>query len=111
MKIFILNFNQVPLVQSMAAYRELRADDLLTMMVPQQPLYPMSKIHVPVFLQPQPKQNIAVFIVRWAWWPKKEDEENSIKLEWIEIVEAQIWFLHNIPSLPSMCIFRKLNLQ
>lgn len=51
-------------MQAMAAYRELRADDLLTMLVPQQPLYPMSKIHVPVFLQPQPGQNVAVFIVR-----------------------------------------------
>lgn len=55
---------QVPLVQAMATYRELRADDLLTMLIPQQPLYPLSKIHVPVFLQPQPGQNVAVFIVR-----------------------------------------------
>jgi transmembrane protein 132 len=51
---------QVPI----EAYRELRADDLLTMVVPHQPLYPLSKIHVPVFLQPQPGQNVAVFIVR-----------------------------------------------
>lgn len=55
---------QIPLVQAMTPYRELRADDLLTMLVPQQPLYPLSKIHVPVFLQPQPGQNVAVFIVR-----------------------------------------------
>lgn len=52
----------------MTTYRELRADDLLTMLIPQQPLYPLSKIHVPVFLQPQPGQNVAVFIVRWAVW-------------------------------------------
>lgn len=57
---------QVPLVQALSAYKELRADDLLTMLVPHQPLYPLSKIHVPVFLQPQPGQNIAVFIVRWV---------------------------------------------
>jgi len=55
---------QIPLVQAMATYRELQADDTLTMLVPHQPLYPLSKIHVPVFLQPQPGQNIAVFIVR-----------------------------------------------
>lgn len=55
---------QVPLVQAMTPYRELRVDDSLTMLVPQQPLYPLSKIHVPVFLQPQPGQNIAVFNVR-----------------------------------------------
>lgn len=53
-------------MQALATYRELKADDLLTMMVPHQPLYPLSKIHVPVFLQPQPGQNVAVFIVRWA---------------------------------------------
>ncbi|GAB0099729.1 TMEM132 domain-containing protein [Sergentomyia squamirostris] len=55
---------QVPLVPAQAAYKELRADDTLTMLIPHQPLYPMSKIHVPVFLQPQPDQNVAVFIVR-----------------------------------------------
>uniref|UniRef100_A0A6B2E6C3 Putative conserved secreted protein n=1 Tax=Phlebotomus kandelakii TaxID=1109342 RepID=A0A6B2E6C3_9DIPT len=57
-------FAQVPLVPAMAAYKELRADETLTMLVPHQPLYPMSKIHVPVFLQSQPDQNVAVFIVR-----------------------------------------------
>lgn len=51
----------------MTAYRELRADDLLTMIVPNQPLYPLSKIHVPVFLQTQPGQNVAVFIVRYEF--------------------------------------------
>lgn len=59
---------KVPLVQPLASYRDLKADDLLTMMVPHQPLYPLSKIHVPVFLQPQPGQNIAVFIVRLVYY-------------------------------------------
>ncbi|XP_021693805.1 transmembrane protein 132B isoform X1 [Aedes aegypti] len=57
-------FAKVPLVQSLMPYKELRADETLTMMVPQQPLYPLSKIHVPVFLHPEPGQNVAVFIVR-----------------------------------------------
>uniref|UniRef100_A0A8W7JGN5 Transmembrane protein 132C n=1 Tax=Anopheles albimanus TaxID=7167 RepID=A0A8W7JGN5_ANOAL len=57
-------FARIPLIQSQLPYKELRADDTLTMMIPQQPLYPMSKIHVPVFLHPEPEQNIAVFIVR-----------------------------------------------
>ncbi|XP_053692033.1 transmembrane protein 132E [Sabethes cyaneus] len=57
-------FAKVPLVQSQMAYKDLRADETLTMMVPQQPLYPLSKIHVPVFLHPEAGQNIAVFIVR-----------------------------------------------
>ncbi|XP_052863901.1 transmembrane protein 132D [Anopheles cruzii] len=57
-------FAKIPLLQSHLPYKELRADDTLTMMVPQQPLYPLSKIHVPVFLHPEPEQSIAVFIVR-----------------------------------------------
>jgi transmembrane protein 132 len=60
----LLHILQIPLTQAMTAYKELRADDLLTLLVPNQPLYPLSKIHVPVFLQQQPEQNIAVFIVR-----------------------------------------------
>ncbi|XP_063707081.1 transmembrane protein 132E [Culicoides brevitarsis] len=60
----LTTFAKVPLVQAETAYKELRADDLLTMLVPHHPLYPLSKIHVPVFLQLQPEQNIAVFIVR-----------------------------------------------
>nr|XP_040221411.2 transmembrane protein 132E [Anopheles coluzzii]XP_049461170.1 transmembrane protein 132E [Anopheles coluzzii]XP_049461171.1 transmembrane protein 132E [Anopheles coluzzii]XP_049461172.1 transmembrane protein 132E [Anopheles coluzzii]XP_049461173.1 transmembrane protein 132E [Anopheles coluzzii]XP_049461174.1 transmembrane protein 132E [Anopheles coluzzii] len=57
-------FAKIPLIQSQLPYKELRADNTLTMMVPQQPLYPLSKLHVPVFLHPEKGQNIAVFIVR-----------------------------------------------
>lgn len=57
-------FAKIPLSQSQLPYKELRADETLTMMIPQQPLYPLSKIHVPVFLHPEKGQNIAVFIVR-----------------------------------------------
>lgn len=60
----LTSFAQVPLAPALSAYKELRADETLTMLVPHQSLYPMSKIHVPVFLQLQPGQNIAVFIVR-----------------------------------------------
>lgn len=49
---------------AVTAYKELRADDTLTILIPHQPLFPMSRIHVPVFLQPQVGQNVAVFIVR-----------------------------------------------
>lgn len=63
---FFFLAKKIPLVQALANYRELKADDLLTMMVPHQPLYPLSKIHVPVFLQQQPGQNVAVFIVRYV---------------------------------------------
>lgn len=61
----LTQFAQVPLVAALTAYKELRADDTLTILIPHQPLYPMSRIHVPVFLQPQVGQNVAVFIVRY----------------------------------------------
>lgn len=60
----LTQMTQVPLVPAHTAYKELRADELLTILIPHQPLYPMSHIHVPVFLQPQPGNNVAVFIVR-----------------------------------------------
>ncbi|KAL5274878.1 TMEM132E family protein [Megaselia abdita] len=60
----LTTFAQVPLVNAIHPYKDLRADEYLTILIPQTPLYPMSKIHVPVFLHQQPHQNIAVFIVR-----------------------------------------------
>ncbi|XP_021914891.1 transmembrane protein 132E isoform X4 [Zootermopsis nevadensis] len=54
----------VPLVPARSAYRELRSDDLLTMMVPHAPLYPLSRLHIPVFLQPRPEYPVSVFIIR-----------------------------------------------
>lgn len=60
----LTTFAQVPLVQALSTYRELRADDSLTMLLPHKPFYPMSRFHVPVFLHIESNQNIAVFIVR-----------------------------------------------
>lgn len=60
----LTSFAQIPLIAAQSPYKDLRADDSLTILLPQRPLYPMSKIHVPVFLHQQSEQNIAVFIVR-----------------------------------------------
>ncbi|KAJ9598829.1 hypothetical protein L9F63_026637, partial [Diploptera punctata] len=54
----------VPLAPARSAYRELRSDDLLTMMVPHAPLYPLSRLHIPVFLHTRPDYPISVFIIR-----------------------------------------------
>lgn len=43
---------QVPLAPNRADYKELKADDSLTLLVPHGPLYPRSRLHVPVFLHP-----------------------------------------------------------
>lgn len=55
---------QVPLTPALTAYKELKVDNLLTFLIPHQPLYPLSKVHVPVFLQSKSAQNIAIFVVR-----------------------------------------------
>ncbi|XP_014470683.1 PREDICTED: uncharacterized protein LOC106742343 [Dinoponera quadriceps] len=41
---------QVPLAPNKADYKELRADDRLTLLVPHGPLYPRSRLYVPAFL-------------------------------------------------------------
>ena len=56
----------VPLVPARSAYRELRPDDLLTLLVPHAPLYPLSRLHIPVFLQPRPDYPVSAFIIRWV---------------------------------------------
>jgi len=43
---------QVPLVPNKTEYKELKADDSLTLLVPHEPLYPRSRLHVPAFLHP-----------------------------------------------------------
>ncbi|XP_017893441.1 transmembrane protein 132E isoform X2 [Ceratina calcarata] len=62
---------QVPLAPNRADYKELKADESLTLLVPHGPLYPRSRLHVPAFLHPSkvtdPRQErpplvIAVYI-------------------------------------------------
>lgn len=57
-------FAQVPLTPAQAAYKELKIDHMLTFLVPHQSLYPLSRIHIPVFLQTKPAQNIGEFVIR-----------------------------------------------
>ncbi|KAJ9590653.1 hypothetical protein L9F63_016324 [Diploptera punctata] len=54
----------VPLAPARSAYRELRSDDLLTMMVPHAPLYHCHGFISPVFLHTRPDYPISVFIIR-----------------------------------------------
>uniref|UniRef100_A0A0C9RRB0 TMEM132C protein n=1 Tax=Fopius arisanus TaxID=64838 RepID=A0A0C9RRB0_9HYME len=48
---------KVPLVPNRTDYKELKADDALTLLVPHGPLYPRSRLHVPAFLHPQIAQD------------------------------------------------------
>ncbi|XP_030381669.1 transmembrane protein 132E [Scaptodrosophila lebanonensis] len=60
----LTTFAQVPLVPAKTPFKELRADDSVTFLLPQHPLYPMSKLHVPVFLHQYPDQRVSAFTVR-----------------------------------------------
>lgn len=42
---------QVTLAPNRATYKELKTDEYLTLLIPHGPLYPRSRLHVPVFLQ------------------------------------------------------------
>ncbi|KAH8273065.1 hypothetical protein KR018_008801, partial [Drosophila ironensis] len=60
----LTTFAQVPLLPARTPYRMLRADDAVTFLLPQHPLYPLSRLHVPVFLHQYPDQRVAAFTVR-----------------------------------------------
>lgn len=60
-------FAQVPLTPALTAYKELKVDQMLTFLIPHQPLYPLSRIHIPVFLQTKPAQSVGEFVVRLAF--------------------------------------------
>uniref|UniRef100_A0ABD2W4F5 Transmembrane protein 132C n=1 Tax=Trichogramma kaykai TaxID=54128 RepID=A0ABD2W4F5_9HYME len=47
----ITPLGQVTLVPNRATYKELKTDEYLTLLVPHGPLYPRSRLHIPVFLQ------------------------------------------------------------
>ncbi|XP_037937749.1 transmembrane protein 132E [Teleopsis dalmanni] len=57
-------FAQVPLVSATAPFKILYSDEFLKIMIPQYPLYPMSKIHVPVYLRETSNQKVSAFTVK-----------------------------------------------
>ncbi|XP_058978950.1 transmembrane protein 132B isoform X1 [Musca domestica] len=59
----LTSFVQVPLVAPMEPFKEFQIDDCLVILLPQQPLFPMSKFHVPVYLQSSGK-NISSFTIK-----------------------------------------------
>ncbi|XP_073835557.1 transmembrane protein 132C dtn [Musca autumnalis] len=59
----LTSFVQVPLLAPMEPFKEFQIDESLVILLPQQPLYPMSKFHVPVYLQYSEK-NISSFTVK-----------------------------------------------
>uniref|UniRef100_A0A1Y1MMI2 Transmembrane protein 132E n=1 Tax=Photinus pyralis TaxID=7054 RepID=A0A1Y1MMI2_PHOPY len=54
----------VPLVQAKAAYKELKLTEGLTMLVPHPPLFPLSRMHIPVFLEREKAKLLTAIVVR-----------------------------------------------
>ncbi|XP_044592113.1 transmembrane protein 132E isoform X3 [Cotesia glomerata] len=46
----VTSLGKIPLVPNRAEYKEIKGDDSLMLLVPHGPLYPRSRLHVPVFL-------------------------------------------------------------
>lgn len=54
----------VPLVPAKGAYKELKLADSITMLVPHPPLFPLSRLHVPVFVDRQKARLLTAIVVR-----------------------------------------------
>ncbi|KAK4874990.1 hypothetical protein RN001_011412 [Aquatica leii] len=54
----------VPLVQAKAAYKELKLTEGLTMLVPHPPIFPLSRMHVPVFIERERAKLLTAIVVR-----------------------------------------------
>ncbi|XP_022254425.1 transmembrane protein 132C-like [Limulus polyphemus] len=54
----------VALSNSHGSYEEVKNDDVVRIFVPQGPVYPRSKVYVPVYLQPNPVYPLSVFVIR-----------------------------------------------
>lgn len=56
--------DDVPLSVAHGSYEEVKSDDVVRILVPQGPVYPRSKVYVPVYLQPNPVYPPYVFVIR-----------------------------------------------
>lgn len=54
----------VPLVPAKGAYKELKLTDAITMLVPHPPLFPLSRLHIPVFVDRQKAKLLTAIVVR-----------------------------------------------
>ncbi|KAJ8872524.1 hypothetical protein PR048_026130 [Dryococelus australis] len=57
----------VALVAARAAYRELRADDVISLLLPHAPLYPLSRLHLPVYVRHHAQRPVALLVISRQW--------------------------------------------
>ncbi|XP_004536756.1 transmembrane protein 132C isoform X2 [Ceratitis capitata] len=60
----LTTFAHIPLVAASVPFKEIRIDEQLTFLLPQNALYPMSKIYVPVILHQTPDTIVSAFTIR-----------------------------------------------
>ncbi|XP_036319877.1 transmembrane protein 132C isoform X1 [Rhagoletis pomonella] len=60
----LTTFAHIPLVAAMVPFKEIRIDDQLTFLLPQNALYPMSKIYVPVVFHSTQGSTVSAITVR-----------------------------------------------
>lgn len=54
----------VPLVPPSTAYQQLRLGEILTVLVPHPPLFPASRIHLPVFMERERSKDLTAIVIR-----------------------------------------------
>lgn len=54
----------VPLVPAKGAYKELKLTEGLTMLIPHPPLFPLSRLHVPTFIEREKVKSLTAVVIR-----------------------------------------------
>ncbi|KAJ8913830.1 hypothetical protein NQ315_003739, partial [Exocentrus adspersus] len=74
----------VPLVPAKGAYKELKLTDAITMLIPHPPLFPMSRLHISVFVDRQKAKMLTAIVVRAR-------VKNGIRIQDAVPAEAPAW--------------------
>lgn len=56
----------IPLVPAKGAYKEFKLTDAIMMLVPHPPLFPMSRMHIPVFIDRQKAKLLTAIVIRYV---------------------------------------------
>ncbi|XP_054719094.1 transmembrane protein 132E-like [Uloborus diversus] len=79
-----LYLDDVPLSGSHGSYEEVKSDDVVRILVPQGPVYPRSKVYVPVYLQPNPVYPPYVFVIRAR-------VKNGLRILGAQVSPSSLW--------------------
>lgn len=71
----------VPLVPAKGAYKELQLGDALRMLIPHPPLFPLSLMHVPVFLECERAKTITAVVIRYVTFNNTKTKPTVLLLQ------------------------------